>query len=97
MSDVLTIGRIAVHLVSSIGVSKVINDIIKNNTNVVTTADAIKVTAGSLVIGSMIAEQAEKHVTNRIDSAYAWYQERKNEESSVEVTDPIEETTDPRV
>jgi hypothetical protein len=80
VSDVFTITRLAVHIVSSIGVSKVVNDIIKNNTNVVTTADAIKVTAGSLVIGSMVAEKASRHVNDRVDSVFAWYQSRKEDD-----------------
>jgi hypothetical protein len=78
MSNGFPIVRLAVHLVSSVGVSKVVNDIIRNNTNVETTADAVKVAAGGLVIGSMVAEQASKHVTARLDDALAWYQNRKD-------------------
>lgn len=79
MSNVAPIAKLAVQLVSSVGVSKVVNDIIRNNTNVVTTADAVKVAAGSLVIGSMIAEHASEHVNNRMESAVAWYKSRKDE------------------
>lgn len=84
MSNVMPVARLAVHLISSVGVSKVVNDIIKNNTNVVTTADAVKVAAGSLVIGSMIAEHASKHVNNRVDAAIAWYIDRKDENTSAD-------------
>lgn len=78
MSDMLPIAKLAVNLISSVGVSKVVNDIIRNNTNVATTADAVKVAAGSLVLGSMIADHASKHVNDRVDSAVAWYQSRKD-------------------
>jgi hypothetical protein len=78
MSNGFPIVRLAVHLVSSVGVSKVVNDIIRNNTDVVTTADAVKVAAGGLVIGSMVAEQASRHVTARLDDVLAWYQNRKD-------------------
>jgi hypothetical protein len=77
MSDKLTIVRLAAHLISSVGVSKVVNDTITNNTNVLTTADAVKVWTGSIVIGSIIAEHASKHVNARIDSVLAWNASRK--------------------
>lgn len=79
MSNMLPIAKLATHLIASVGVSKVVNDIILNNTRVETTADAVKVWTGSIVIGSMIAEQASKHVNNRFDAAAAWYAERKAE------------------
>jgi hypothetical protein len=69
--------RLATHLVASMGVSKVLNDIIVNNTNVVTTADAVRVWTGAIVIGSMIADHASKHVNDRIDAVLAWNQARK--------------------
>jgi hypothetical protein len=78
MSNALPVARLAVHLISSVGVSKVINDVIKNNTDVVTTADAVKVAAGSIVIGSMIAEHASKHVNERVNEVFAWYKNRKD-------------------
>jgi len=77
MSGAFPIARLAVHVIASIGVSKVINDIITNNTNVVTTADAVKVMTGSIVLGSMIAEQASNHVNNRVDAVIAWNESRK--------------------
>jgi hypothetical protein len=54
----------AVHIVGALGVQKVVGDIIKNNTVVVSTADKVLVSAGSLVLGSMIGEQASKHVSH---------------------------------
>lgn len=69
--------RLGMHFVASLGVSKVINDIIVNNTNVVTTADAVRVWTGAIVIGSMIADQASKHVDERVTAVIAWNQARK--------------------
>jgi hypothetical protein len=82
MSDKLPIIRLAAHIAASVGVSKVINDIISNNTNVATTADAVKVWTGSLVLGSMIVSEASKHVNDRIDVANSWYESRKAEETA---------------
>lgn len=77
MSGKMSIPRLAIHLIASIGVSKVVNDVIVNNTNVQTTADAVKVWTGSIVLGSIIAEQASKHVETRMNDAAAWYANRK--------------------
>lgn len=81
MHDKLPLIKLAAHLVASVGVSKVVNDIISNNTRIETTADAVKVWTGSVVIGSMIAENASNHVSNRIDSVVAWHESRKAENS----------------
>jgi hypothetical protein len=85
MSDKLPMFRLATQLVASIGVSKVINDIITNNTRVETAADAVKVWTGSIVIGSMIAEQAVNHVNSRIDQASAWLKSREAENATTEL------------
>lgn len=69
--------RLAAQLFASVGVSKVVNDIIKNNTTIVTTTDAVRVWAGSLVIGSMIADNAAKHVNDRVTEVLEWNQNRK--------------------
>jgi hypothetical protein len=85
MSDKLPIFRLGAQLVASVGVSKVINDIITNNTRVETAADAVKVWTGSIVLGSIIAEQAVNHVNARIDQAQAWLKSREAEEATTEV------------
>lgn len=77
MSNKLSIARLAVQILASVGVSKVVNDVIVSNTNIQTTADAVKVWSGSVVIGSMIAEQASKHVNTRMDAAADWIASRK--------------------
>lgn len=77
MSDKAPIIRLVAQLFASVGVSKVINDVIVNNTNINTTADAVKVWSGSIVIGSMIAEHASQHVNDRIDSVLAWKRSRE--------------------
>lgn len=77
MSNDLSIARLGVQLIASVGVSKVVNDLIVNNTNIQTTADAVKVWTGSVVLGSMVAEQVSKHVDRRIDETQAWFASRK--------------------
>jgi hypothetical protein len=84
MSNIAPIAKLVTHVVASVGVSKVVNDIIRNNTEVVNTADAVKVAAGSIVIGSMVAEAASKHVNNRMTAVAAWYTGRKIVEATTE-------------
>jgi len=87
MTDVLPIAKLAVHAVSSFGVSKIVHDIIRNNTTVVTTLDQVRVTVGSLVIGSVIAQHASKHVNERMDAAISWYEGRKTDQPDLKVVD----------
>lgn len=77
MSDNAPFIRLFTQLIASVGVSKVVNDIIKNNTDIVTTSDALKVWSGSIVIGSMIAEHASEHVNRRVSEVIAWRRSRK--------------------
>jgi len=79
MSGQLTTLKLAAQVVASFGVTKIVNDIIANNTTIQTTADAVKVWTGSLVIGSMVVDQSAKHIGERIDQAADWYASRKTE------------------
>jgi len=89
------VAKLAVHVMASVGVSKVVGDIVRNNTNVVTTADAVKVWTGCFVIGAMVAEQAQKSVDARWNEAAAWYANRKTAEVDGElVTEDADTVTE---
>ena len=77
MSAIPQVAKIVTQVIASVGVSKVVHDIIKNNTTTETTADAVKVAAGSLVLGSLIAEHASNHLNDRIAAVTNWYAARK--------------------
>lgn len=79
MSDKLSIAKLAVHTVASLGVSKVVWDAVAKNTNVTSNFDAVRVVAGTLVIGSMVTEAAAKHVEAKIVEVQAWNESRKND------------------
>jgi energy-converting hydrogenase Eha subunit E len=79
VSSSLPIGRLAVQVVSTVGVSKVVNDIIANNTNVLTTFDAIKVWTGSIVIGAVIVETTSNYVDAKMIQLATWNEARKAE------------------
>lgn len=80
MSDKYAIAKLVINFAAGAGVSKVVNDIIKNNTTVETTADAAKVWAGSVVIGSMAADAGSKHVNAKVDAVTDWWKSRKADE-----------------
>ena len=71
-----TIVKAGVHVVSAFGVAKVLGDIVRNNTTVVTTTDKVLVQAGTLVLGSMVSQQAAKHVNEQIEQVVTWYANR---------------------
>ena len=77
-TEKINLAKFGINLISTVGVSKVVRDIISNNTDVETTADAVKVWAGSVVIGGMVAERASEHVNRRVDGAVSWYENRKS-------------------
>jgi hypothetical protein len=79
MTGTLPIAKLAVQVTASLGVSKVVWDVIARNTTVVTNFDAVRVLAGQVVLGTMVADAAAKHVNARMDEAIAWYESRKAE------------------
>jgi hypothetical protein len=79
MTGSLPIARLAVHGIASLGVSKVVWDIIARNTVVTSNFDAVRVLAGTLVIGSMVTEHASRHVDARFNELVAWNESRKAE------------------
>lgn len=74
----LAVVKLGINLLSSFGVSKVLNDIVSNNTTVVTTADAILVKTGTLVLGTMIVGHASNHVNNTIDGVVAIFNKKED-------------------
>jgi hypothetical protein len=80
--------KLGIHLVSSLGVSKVISEVIANNTVVESTADKILVKTGTLVLGTMIGGHAKNHVSDMIDKATNLFKSKDDKE-----TDEKEEGT----
>lgn len=79
----LTSARLAANIVSALGVSKVVGDIVKNNTTVLTGSQKFLVNAGGLVLGSMIVEQASNHVNRTIDDLVEWHKREKDDLTTV--------------
>lgn len=63
--------KLAVNIVSALGVSKIVGEIVKNNVTVITTGQKIIVNTGSFVLGSMLVEHACNHVNKTFDELVA--------------------------
>lgn len=81
MINGLPVAKLAVHLTAGLGVTRVLDQVIKNNTTISTTADAVFVKLGGLVLGSMLVEQASDHVNRQWNNIREWNEERKAEEA----------------
>lgn len=84
--------KLGINIISSLGVSKVLNDVIAHNTTVVTTMDAILVKAGTLVLGTMIVGQASNHVNNTIKGVENMFNKKDDDDKPTETPPPATST-----
>lgn len=82
MTNKLSLAKSAANIIVGSSVSKVINDVIKNNTDVETTADQAKVAIGSVVLGCMVADHAKTYVHKPIEAVADWFESRKATETN---------------
>lgn len=68
MLNGVTLVRAGVSILASAGTSKIVNDVIQNNVNVVTTTDAIRVWAGKVVIGMIAIDLVSARVNEKMDA-----------------------------
>jgi hypothetical protein len=84
MSSLLPAVKLGASLLAGIPVSKITNDIIKNNVTIITKVDKAKVVAGSVVIGAMISQSVSRTTDAFIDSIVALKnRSEKNEETPI--------------
>ena len=88
MAPLLPVVKLGVAAVAGIPVSKIVNDIIKNNVTIVTKVDKIKVVSGSVVIGAMISQQLSKTTDMLVDTIV----NLKQHAEKVEETEEIDES-----
>lgn len=60
--------KLAAQFVIGASVSKVINDVITNNTDPETTIDQIEITVGSAALGWMVSDMAKEWTDTKIDA-----------------------------
>lgn len=80
----LDIAKRVASTIVGLGTTKIVNDVIRNNTDTETTADKVKVTAGALVIGSMAADATSSYTDQKIDEIAAWWTKNITNRNSTE-------------
>lgn len=81
----LAIAKVGVQVVTGLGVTRVVTQVIQNNTNIVTAVDKILVNTGGFVIGMVIVDHTSDRVNYAFDKFAAWSEKRKEEiEEAVE-------------
>jgi len=88
MGSLLPVVKLGVSLLAGIPVSKIVNDVIKNNVTVVTRIDQVKVVTGSIVIGGMISQSISRTTDTFVDGIVAF----KNRNQKPEETEETEES-----
>ena len=84
MGPLLPVVKLGVATLAGIPVSKIANDIIKNNVTIVTKMDKIKVVTGSVVIGAMISQQVSKTTDMFVDAVANIKNRTENTEPEIE-------------
>ena len=83
-----SIVKSAISIGAIFGVGKVVNDIVANNTNAVTKADALKITAGGLLISGLVVDAATERMHGRVDQLQNWLEKKKEQNSEVKESTP---------
>lgn len=87
MGPLLPVVKLGVATLAGIPVSKIANDIIKNNVTIVTKMDKIKVVTGSVVIGAMISQQVSKTTDTLVDTVVSLKRRKEDSEEISEVSE----------
>lgn len=87
MGPLLPVVKLGVSVLAGIPVSKIANDIIRNNVTIVTKIDKVKVVTGSVVIGVMISESLSKTTDKLVDTVVSLKNHSKNNEETTEPTE----------
>lgn len=79
--NALDIAKYAASMVVGIGTSKITHSIINNNVARETVIDQVTIAAGSLVIGSVVADVTKKHLDDKINGAVDWYHSMREKQN----------------
>lgn len=85
MSSLLPAVKLGVAMLAGIPVSKIANDIVRNNVTIVTKIDKVKVVTGSVVIGAMISQQVSKTTDALVDAVVDLKHRVRNSEENTEI------------
>ena len=86
------VAKAGAQILAGLGVSRVVAQIIQNNTAVVTTADKVLVPVGSLVLGLVVVDHTSNRVNYAFDKFADWSEKRKDDIE--DVVETVEEKID---
>jgi hypothetical protein len=69
----LDITKTAVKIIVGSGTAKIIQGIVRNNTSPESITDTVTITAGAIVVGSMVGDIAGRYTDAKIDEIAAWW------------------------
>lgn len=69
----IEITKAIVNFAVGAGTTKIVNSIIKNNVQPENAYETATVFAGSVVLGSMVADASKKYTSAKIDEMAAWW------------------------
>jgi hypothetical protein len=67
------IAKRVVSTVVGLGTTKIVNDVIANNTTAEKLHEKVEVKAGAVVMGMVVADQTSKYTDQKIDEITAWW------------------------
>jgi len=78
-SDKLSIAKMVIRWTVIGGTSKIVNGIVKNNTDPETLSEKVQIFAGSFAIGGMVANVVGDHTDEKVDEIIVWTKKAKDE------------------
>jgi hypothetical protein len=78
-NNAFAIVKLSTQLVAGLGVTKIVSDIIQNNTNVETTAQAVKVWVGGAALAGVMVKQSSDYIEDQATQLRDWLASRKAE------------------
>jgi hypothetical protein len=73
----LEIAKTVVSTIVGVGTAKIVGSIIGNNTSPETVIDKMTITAGTFVLGSMVADITKRYTDAKIDQIAAFVEEAR--------------------
>lgn len=90
-SDKRAVAQFVVEIVAILGVSKVVSQVIENNTASEKGLDRLKIKIGSLILGFIVVDYTTKYVSEAFTSVIDWFKDVKHELKEAEETLTTEE------
>lgn len=74
--------KFAANIISGLGVTKVVHDIVALNTISDSKLDSVKIWVGAGVLSSIVVDHSSDHILAKVDKVAAWLNEAKSEMDS---------------